>query len=323
MTFTEKFRLILIFFIPVLVYLIYNKYKKYSPYFKFISDLEKVFKRGKLRLFGEIWVIGLILVMFTLILANPQTINSTQTINKKWIDIVFALDISKSMDANDLQPSRIEAAKNILEKFIDKLKNDRIWLVVFAGKPIVSLPLTFDYNIVKQTIKNITTDTINQNINWLDWTNIWDSLLMASNLFKDKKRQKIIILLTDWDTNRGINPQIAAKYLAQKNIKVYTIWIGSPNWGYITYKIWPFIQKQYIPPLNWQALKQIAEITNWKYFRATSNDILNKIFKSLEKLTKTNIKVKKQILYKPIYWPFAWIILFLLTWFLWIRTKHI
>ena len=314
-----------IVFVPLIVYWFYKQKKQNSLNFKFLDDILKVYKFWKIRFLAKLAILASLLSLFVVILANPNKPNVEKNISKNWIDIVFALDISASMNAQDLQPTRLEAAKKIIWQFLDKLKNDRVWLVIFAWKPFTSLPLTFDYNIVKQTIQNLTTNTINQNAPWMDWTNIWDAILLATNLFKNtaKNRQKVIILLTDGDANRWIKPTLAAEFAKKKWIKIYTIWVGSPQWGYIDYKIWPFIQKIRIPPLNTTTLKQIAQITNWKFFRATNNNTLAEIFRQLEKLTKTKITVKQQITYQPLYLEFARAIFILLSLFVILEIKTI
>jgi Ca-activated chloride channel family protein len=213
-----------------------------------------------------------------------------------------------------LKPTRIESAKKILKKFIKNLKTDRVWLVVFAWKPLSSVPLTFDYNILWETLDNLTTDSLNQNIPWLNWTAVWDAILIAKKLFKapvfseekeKKNREKVIIVLTDWDSNKWINPILVAKILKKEKIKIYTIWIGSKSGGILKFKIWPLVQTTRIPPLNEKTLREISKISSWEFFRATDNKSFEKIFENLKKLEKQDIEVKilknKKEYYKPFY----------------------
>jgi Ca-activated chloride channel family protein len=104
-----------------------------------------------------------VLSLFIIILANPSTSNTKQEETRNGIDIALVLDISKSMLAEDITPNRIEAAKNVITDFISRLKSDRLAITIFAGKPFVSVPLTFDYDALKEFTKNITTDSVNQN----------------------------------------------------------------------------------------------------------------------------------------------------------------
>jgi len=312
---------------PILILALYFKYKKKGLYFKFLEDLNKVFRYWKIKFFSKFLLLSLTLISFIIILANPNKSNIEKEISKKWIDIVFLLDVSESMNAQDLKPSRIEAAKNILKNFLDKLKNDRVGLVIFSGKPFTSLPLTFDYKVVKEILQNISTDTINQNIEKLQWTAIWDAILMWKNLLTknntNKNREKIMILLTDGKSNKWIDPILAAKYVKKYGIKIYTIWIGSKHWGYITYNNWFITQQLRLPPLNEKPLREIAKITWGKFYRATDNYTLEQIFDDLSKLTKTEIKTKIKKTYEPYYTPFTYLLLLLLWIFTYLKIKEI
>ncbi len=327
MEFLNKSYFWLLLLIPVIIVLTWISYKKSAIYFKFIEDLNRVFKYWKIKLFIKLALLSLIFAVFVLILANPNKSNIEQNISKNWIDIVLTLDVSESMNAEDLKPTRIAAAKTMINQFLGKLKTDRVWLVIFAWKPFTSLPLTFDYDVVKQTIDDINTKTINQNNPDLNGTAIWDALLMAKNLFKnDKKaktRQKVIILLTDGDANKWVDPILAAEYLKKYGIKVYTIWIGSPNGGYISYQVWPFTQHAKIPPLKADTLIKIAKITWWKFFRATDNQTLKNIFDEIAKLTKTKIDMKVKKTYTPYYTPFIAVLLVLMVLYIYMRFKEV
>jgi len=331
MEFLNKWYLLWLLFIPIVVYLYYIKQKKNWVKFKFIDDLQKVFWKYNYLFWFKMLLLSSILIVFIIVFANPNKVNVNTDVKKNWIDIAFVLDVSESMNAQDLKPTRIKAAKHIISSFISKLKNDRVWLVVFAGKPFVSLPLTFDYNIVKQTLSWITTSILNKQA-WLWGTAIWDGLLMAQTLFKKpawmseknyKKRQKIVILLTDGDANKWVNPVIAAEYLKKYWIKVYTIWIWSLKWGYIDYNNGFFIQKARIAPMNPKALIQIAKLTGWKFYRATDTKTLKNIFDDLQKLTKTDIKVKVKKVYNPEYMKFLYLLVILLWLYIYLKFREI
>ncbi len=334
--FLDKQYFYMFFLLPVIIFYYYFSNKKNSKKIVFLEDMQKIYWKINYFFIWKIILITLIFSVFIIILANPNKINVSENIKKNWIDIVFALDISKSMEAEDLKPTRIEAAKNILQSFIKNLKTDRVWLVVFAWKPLTSIPLTFDYNILDETLWNLTTDSLNQNVRWLNWTAVWDALLISKKLFlkqlfhpptpslkpkgkgedeKEKNREKVIILLTDWDSNRWINPVLVAKLLKKEKIKIYTIWIGSKKWWIIKFKVWPFVQTQTIPPLNEETLKEISKISNWEFFRAVDNKSFEKIFEILSKLAKNDIEVKiikntKE--YYKIFWIILVILIFLL-----------
>jgi len=322
--FLNKWYFILLLIVPFLVYFFYKKQSKWIN-FIFLNDLKKVFRRNCFSFYVKIVLFFLILINFILILANPNLWNATQDIKKNGIDIVVVLDISGSMKAEDLSPNRIESAKKVINDFIWNLKTDRLWLVVFAWKPFTSIPLTFDYNILTETISRLTTDNINQYKNWLNGTAIWDAILMWKTLFKApkniseedyKKREKVIILLTDWDANVWVDPTLAWLSAKDQWIKIYTIGIWSEKWWTITYDVWWFKRQQMIPPLNDAPLRQIAKDTWWKFFRADNNKTFEEIFKELQKLQKQdlNIEVKKE--YKEYYQVFLYSLIVLLGLFI-------
>jgi Ca-activated chloride channel family protein len=136
--------------------------------------------------------------------------------------------------------------------------------------------------------------------------------LFNKKINKDKNREKVIILLTDGDANVWVDPKIAALAAKEENIKIYTIWIWSRTWGYITYNFWWFLQKQKVPPLNDRDLKYISKVTNWEYFRADSNRTFEKIFNKLNKLEKNDIEVEIKKEYSQYYDLFVYLLIFLL-----------
>lgn len=313
--FLNKWYFLLIIILFLLVFLFYKKLKKWVN-FIFLSDIKKVFWKNSYLFYTKIVLLILIFINYLILFANPNKINVDDNIKKDWIDIVIALDVSLSMEAQDLNPTRIEAAKKVISDFISKTKTDRIWLVVFAWKPFTSIPLTFDYSILEETVARLSTDNINQQRSWLQWTAIWDAILMSKTLFskkeEDKEREKVIILLTDWEANVWVDPELAWLSAKDEKIKIYTIWIWSEKWWFINYNVWPFVQRQEIPPLNDTTLKKIASETSWEYFRATDTNTFSKIFENLQKLDKKDIEIEVKKTYKQYYSPFVFSLIILL-----------
>ncbi len=313
--FLNKSYFVLLFLIPVLIYL-YLKKINYIK-FQFYNDLKQVFWNSPFK-YVKILLVSLIIILMTIIIANPNKINTDKKIKKNGIDIILMLDVSPSMDTPDLKPSRIEVAKKVIEDFISNEKSDRLGLIVFSWKPFTSIPLTFDYNILKETIKNISTNTLR-----LNGTNIWDSIMLAKSIFEKQipkkdfnKREKVIILVTDGDSNTGINPILAAKAAKQDNIKIYTIWIWGKQALYIS---WLWV----VPPLNSKTLEQIASITWWQFFRADSNYTFAKIFDELKKLQSNDIEVEIKKQYSQYYYNFAMILLFIFTLYMYFVFRRI
>lgn len=329
--FLNKIYFLFLLFLPFFAYLFYKKQAKWID-FIFFNEIKNIFKKNSYLFYLKNILLVLIFINFILILANPNKTNVSEQVEKNGIDIVVALDISGSMEADDLKPNRIEAAKSVISKFIWKLKTDRLWLVVFAWKPFTSIPLTFDYNILTETIWRLWTNNIDQQKSWLNWTAIWDSILMAKTLFKAPKwvdekkyenREKVIILLTDWDANVWVDPVLAWLSSKKEWIKIYTVWIWSEEWWNITYDVWPFKQQEKVPPINDKTLKQIAQDTNAKFFRADNNSTFESIFAELSKLEKNdiNIEIKKE--YSEYYKYFLYSLIVLLWLFTYLMTSKI
>jgi len=240
-------------------------------------------------------ILGVILLCIALL--RPQE-SKTQTKDKlKGIDIMLALDISGSMQANDLLPSRVDAAKEVCREFVSGLTNDRVGLVVFAGTSFSQCPLTSDYEIVKNFIAQVDLQTIR-----IDGTAMGDAIITAVNRLEKSGPTKVIILATDGVNNRGVSPVEAAKIAAYKGIKIYTIGIGKKGGAPVIQRGYDGVLRQVVNPYTGQVIKyeepdeatltQIAESTGGAYFRATDTRALKEIYATIGKLEKQDIDVK-------------------------------
>jgi Ca-activated chloride channel family protein len=230
------------------------------------------------------------------------------------------------MEATDLEPNRITVARDVISSFLWNLKTDRVWVVVFSGKPFTSIPLTFDYSFLKDYVNSINTETINQNNYMLQWTAIWDAMVMGSYLFDEKSvdREKVMIIVTDWEANKWLQPTEALKLLKDKKIKSYTIWIGWLEKTYVNVSdpLWN-IQNVEIWWIDEETLKKIAEETGWIYYRASSKEFFKKIFDDIDKLEKKEIEVEVKKLYETKYEYFYYILLLLQTMFVLLLFKKV
>jgi Ca-activated chloride channel family protein len=249
-------------------------------------------------------------------LARPQTRDAWRTSKTEGTDMVIALDISSSMLARDFKPDRLEAAKKIAANFINGRENDNMGLVVFAGEAFTGVPMTTD----RATLVNYVT-ALNREIG--------DGLATAINRIKDgKAKSKSIILLTDGSNNTGIVAPLTAAEIAHKlGIKVYTIGVGTNGMApYPMINMFGRIEYQSQPVVIDEAtLKQIANTTGGKYFRATGNSVLQNIFAEIDQLEKTELDVKHfshtEDCYLP--WALAGLVLLLLELVIrqtWLRT---
>ncbi|MBT3261650.1 VWA domain-containing protein [bacterium] len=253
----------------------------------------------------------LILILIVLALARPQVINWKNTVSTQGVDILLALDVSLSMNAEDFKPqNRLAVAKNTMRKFIEKRKNDRIGLVVFGGEAYTQSPLTLDHNILFSQITTLETGMLG------DGTAIGSAIATALNRIKTSEaKSKIIILLTDGVNNRGEITPLSAADLAQKlGIKIYTIGVGKKGGAPVPI-IDPVYGKVYarnadgslqITQIDENLLKEIAQKTNGLYFRALDEKGLTKIYQQIDQLEKSKIKTKLHVQYKDFFMTILW-----------------
>ena len=247
-------------------------------------------------------------------LARPQ---STDVTNKsrttRGIDIVMAIDVSGSMLAKDLKPNRMEALKRVASEFVEQRPNDRIGLVVYAAESYTKTPVTSDKAVVLEALESVKYDNVLQ-----DGTGIGVGLATAVNRLKDSKaKSKVIILLTDGVNNSGfIDPRMASEIAKEYGIKVYTIGIGTNGMAEFPYAIAPngqFLFRMMKVEIDERLMKEIAMMTDGKYFRATSNKSLENIYSEINKLETTEVQEQRFYNYDEKYRLFAFIALGLLS----------
>lgn len=255
------------------------------------------------RLWAEIASPGIQLLGLALLvvaLARPQTGNVSTETSSEGIDIILTLDISGSMKAEDFRPqNRLHVAKEVIKDFIASRTNDRIGLVVFAKESFTQCPLTLDYNVLLDFLDNVTFDMVE------DGTAIGMAIANSCNRLRDSPaKSKVIILLTDGVNNAGeINPVTAAEIAKTLGIKVYAIGAGKP--GPAPYPVDDAIfGKRYINvenEIDEESLRQIAELTNGRYYRAKDERGLKEIYDEISSLEKTKITTKQYMNFRELY----------------------
>ncbi|MCW3787045.1 vWA domain-containing protein [Plebeiibacterium sediminum] len=230
------------------------------------------------------------IIFLIIVLARPQSSNSSRDVVTEGIDIVMTLDISSSMEALDFKPNRLEAAKDVATEFMSARPNDKIGLVIFAGESFTQCPLTTD----KAVLVNLTHDIKTRMVE--DGTAIGLGLATAVNRIKDSDaKSKVIILLTDGVNNRGeVAPLTAAEIAKTFGIRVYTIGVGSEGKAQIPVQT-PY-GTRYVEEevkIDEPMMKEIAETTGGQYFRATNKTSLKKIYEEIDQMEKTKIEVKE------------------------------
>lgn len=303
--FANQWVLFLLLAIPAMSVWYYYKYAHRESELRFptLSMFDGLKKTRKERLRHLPFIMRMIaLALLIIALARPQSTRSGENIYSEGIDIVLAIDISGSMLAEDFQPNRIEAAKAVAQDFISGRTNDRIGLVIFSGESFTQCPLTVDYPVLKNLIKDVKSGMIE------DGTAIGLGLATSVSRLKDSKaKSKVVILLTDGVNNKGeIDPITAAQIAQANNIRVYTVGVGTIGEAPYPVPTQLGIRYQNVPvDLDEKMLTQMAQMTGGKYFRATDNEKLKNIYKEIDQLEKTRIEVRSYRHYKELFYTFA------------------
>ncbi len=233
------------------------------------------------------------LLLMVVALARPVRVDRTVLPPTEGIDIILLMDVSASMQKQDFYPNRFVAAQQTASRFISKRFNDRIGLVVFAKQAMLQAPLTLDHEALQEYLSTLFLGIVDPN-----YTAIGDALGVAANHLKDSKaKSKIIILLTDGDSNAGtISPQLAAKAAAAYGIRVYTIGTASAP-GETLYS-------SAEDEINEGLMMEIADATGGKFYRAKNEAELEKIYDTINELEKTTFAPSSTVDRSDYYHPF-------------------
>ena len=252
----------------------------------------------------------IILTALIIAMARPRTFTVSQDRDDtKGVDIMLSIDVSLSMLAKDLNPDRITALKDIAVKFVRKRPNDRIGVVAYAAEAFTKVPVTSDHQVVIDEIKNLSSTGLEPG------TAIGEGLSVAVNhLTKSKAKSKIVILMTDGVSNiqNAIPPLVAAELAKNNHIKVYAIGIGTNGYALMPTSLDIFgdlVFTETQVTIDENTLKEVAQTTGGKYFRATSNSSLEEVYNEINQLEKSDIKVSKLYNYDEYFKIFLWIAL--------------
>ena len=246
------------------------------------------------------------LVMIIIAIARPRSSTKMDKIDTEGIDIVLAMDVSTSMLARDFTPDRISAAKDIAIEFISQRPSDRMGIVVFAGESYTQCPLTTDRATLINLMKEIETGLIE------DGTAIGNGLATAvARMQNSDAKSRVVILLTDGVNNSGeITPQTAADIAKTYGIRVYTIGVGANGTApYPVMTPWGVQMQNVEVEIDENLLKNIAETTGGRYFRATDNTKLSEIYSEINKMEKARTTIDSFPIYKELFTGFALIAL--------------
>jgi Ca-activated chloride channel family protein len=255
-------------------------------------------------------------------LARPQWAKDLEVVKASGIDILIALDVSRSMLAEDFtiggkRASRIDAVKQVTEMFIEGRPSDRIGMVAFAGRPYLVSPLTLNHDWLLENLKRIKIGMVE------DGTAIGSALASATRRLGDNPdaHTKIIVLLTDGDNNAGqISPNTAAEAARALGIKIYTICAGTQGWVPIPVKdmFGNTVYQQVLVSVDENQSKRVAEIGGGKFYRATDTNALKQIFEDINELEKVPIESHRSRQLRELFvWPLGFGIVSLVTAMLW------
>jgi len=316
----EKGYLYLLGIIPVLVvmflYIQFWKRKKQREF----GDLELVKKltpeRSIFKPILKFILMLLALVGLILGLVNPKIGTKMETVKREGIDIVFAVDVSKSMLAEDVAPSRLEKSKQIVSQIINQLGNDRIGIVAYAGSAFPVLPITTDYGVAKMFLQSMNTTMVSSQGTSLD-----DAIKLSSTYFdKGNKTSKLLILISDGEDHSEGAEEAAAE--ANKNgMKIITIGVGTEKGGPIPLKRNGVVEsfkrdnnnEVVITKLNPESLTAIAKSTKGGYINGNNTKaVLEYIKKALENIQKTEFEATEMADFQSQFQWFLGIAFFLL-----------
>lgn len=266
-------------------------------------------RQGGLRLLLAVAALGLLILAMARPGGNPTWVEQEKT--QKGLDIMLLLDLSSSMKATDIAPTRLQAAKSALKSFIDRMETDRIGLVVFAGSVSLQSPMTLDYRTAKMMIDIVGTDFLP-----VDGTAIGEALQFAlEKIEAEARKSAVMILLTDGENTKGRPPVEVLTTIREAGTRVYAVGLGTPEGAKIpdgadekgNPKFKTYLGEPVVTKLDTQLLERIAQETGGKYYAADTSEALQNAYAEISRLTKTeHTEKKKTAVYQEYYgWPAA------------------
>lgn len=293
--FQYKDLLWLLLLIPVMTGIYFYAYRKKKKVFKqlgdeaLVNELTAGYDRSSF--FTKFLLAVSALLLILLAIANLRSKTGEEKVNRNGIDVMIALDVSKSMLAQDIQPNRLERAKQLLGKLMDKLDNDRIGLVVFAGRAYLQMPLTADHSAAKMYLSAATPETVPA-----QGTVIGDALKACFASFNPKeKKYKAVVLISDGEDHDEKAIEIAQK-MAEEGVVINTVGIGSPEGANILDENTGELKKDQqgnvvVTKLNEEELANIAAKGNGEYALYTNTDaVVSKIYNSLSTMDQKAVE---------------------------------
>ena len=255
----------------------------------------------------KIIVLCLAFACLTMAMVNPKIGTKLETIKRQGVDIVFAVDVSKSMLAEDIAPNRIEKAKQLVTQIINNLASDRIGIIAYAGKAFPQLPITTDYASAKMFLQNMNTDMLSS-----QGTAIDEAIQLAKTYYDDEEQtNRVLIIISDGEDHNNIAADIAEE-ASEEGIKIFTIGVGSLKGGPIPIKRNGIVLnykkdnqgETVITKLNEETLVNIAEEANGQYINGNNTaEVVEAVRDILNRMDKKEFEAKEFAEYKD---QFQW-----------------
>lgn len=315
--FQEPDYLYLLILVPVLVvFYLYSNYRRRKAIRAF-GEPDLMVKLmpdvSKYRPDVKFSIVLIAIALFSVLLARPQFGSKLETVSRTGVEVIIALDISNSMLAEDVRPSRLEKAKHLISRLVDQLKDDKVGLIVFAGDAFTQIPITNDYISAKMFLETIDPSLLSK-----QGTAIGSAIDLATRSFTSQEEVgRAIILITDGENHEGGVDQ-AIKNAREKGIQIHALGVGTPEGSPIPIKGSNDYMKDregnvVVTRMNEDMCQQIAKEGNGIYVRVDNTNTAQKaISQELDKITKADIETEVYTEYNEQFQVIAWIIFFLL-----------
>jgi len=245
----------------------------------------------------KVVVLSLAFLCLTIALVNPKVGTKLETVKREGVDIVFAVDVSKSMLAEDIAPNRLEKSKQLVTQIVNNLASDRVGIIAYAGKAFPQLPITTDYASAKMFLNNMNTDMLSS-----QGTAINEAIKLATTYFDNEEQtNRVLIIISDGE-DHSADAAAVAEQASEEGIRIFTIGVGDLKGGPIPIKKNGIVLnykkdnqgETVITRLNEDTLKQIAEEANGEYiYGKNTNEVVERIREILNGMDKTEFEAKQ------------------------------
>ena len=315
--FEEPTYLYLLLLLPFLAaFYLYSNYRRRKAIRKFgdpVLMAQLMPDVSKYRPDVKFWLVFAAIGLFAVLLARPQFGSKLETVKRQGVDVMIALDISNSMLAQDVQPSRLEKAKRLVAQLVDKMENDKVGMIVFAGDAFTQLPITSDYISAKMFLESINPSLISK-----QGTAIGAAINLATRSFTPQEGVgRAVIVITDGENHEGGAVE-AAKAAAEKGIQVSVLGVGMPDGAPIPVEGTNDFRRDrdgnvVVTRLNEQMCQEIAQAGDGIYVRVDNSNAAQKVIaQEINKMAKADVETQVYTEFNEQFQAVAWIILLLL-----------